>query len=92
MNQEPDPKQDFYRYTHLAAIMQATIYFEANRPFDRDWYEEPTDFTLDELKDDQYPTGLDKNTDNAVAEMKEALIAYRKEIKAYMDSFKRPDA
>ncbi len=90
MNQNPDSKQDFYRYTHLAAIMQATIYFEANRPFDRDWYEDPTDFTLDELKEEQYPTGLDKNTDNAVAEMKEALIAYRKEIKAYMDSFKRP--
>jgi hypothetical protein len=92
MNQNPDSKQDFYRYTHLAAIMQATIYFEANRPFDRDWYEDPTDFKLVELKEEQYPTGLDKNTDNAVAEMKEALIAYRKEIKAYMDSFKKPDA
>ncbi len=87
-NQEPDPKQEFYRYTHLAAIMQATIYFEANRPFDRDWYEEPTDFTLDEVKDDQYPDGHDKD----VAKMKEALTAYREEIRAYMKSFKRSDA
>ena len=88
LNQEPDPKQEFYRYTHLAAIMQATIYFEANRPFDRDWYEEPTDFTLDEVKDDEYPSGHDKD----IAKMKEALIAYRQEIRAYMDSFKRPGA
>lgn len=84
-NQEPDSKQEFYRYTHLAAIMQATIYFEANRPFDRDWYEEPTDFTLDEVKDEQYPTGHDQD----IMKMKEALTAYREEIRAYMDSFKR---
>jgi len=88
LNHVPDPEQDFYRYTHLAAIMQATIYFEANRPFDRDWYEEPTDFTLAEVKEDQYPSGHDKD----IAKMKEALIAYREEIRAYMDSFKRPDA
>ncbi|HEY6377035.1 MAG TPA: hypothetical protein VIX90_16060 [Edaphobacter sp.] len=86
--ENPDPKQDFYRYTHLAAIMQATIYFEANRPFDRDWYEEPTDFTLDEVKDEQYPAGHDKD----IEKIKKALTAYRKEIKAYMDSFERPVA
>jgi len=87
-NQEPDPKQDFYRYTHLAAIMQATIYFEANRPFDRDWYEQPTDFTLQGIPDDKFPAGHDRD----VAKMKGALIAYRKEIRAYMNSFKRPGA
>jgi hypothetical protein len=85
--QEPDPKQSFYRYTHLAAIMQATIYFEANRPFDRDWYEQPTDFTLEGIPDGKYPTGHDRD----IAKIKGALISYRREIKAYMDSFKRPD-
>jgi hypothetical protein len=83
LNQEPDPKRDFYRYTHLAAIMQATIYFEANRPFDRDWYEEPPDFILDEVKDEQYPTGHDED----IVKIKEALTAYRQEIRTYIDSF-----
>jgi hypothetical protein len=93
-NQEPDLKRNFYRFTHLAAIMQATIYFEANRPFDRDWYEEPTDFTLDEVKDEQYPTGYydpaGYDYDKDIKKIKEALASYRTEIKAYMDSFQRP--
>jgi hypothetical protein len=87
-HQEPDPKQNFYRYTCLMEIMQATIYFEANRPFDQDWYEEPTNFKLREVKDEEFPTDHVED----IAEMKEALIAYRKEIKAYMDSFQRPNA
>jgi len=37
-NRTTEPGRGFIRYKDLIDIMEAAVYFEANRPFDRDWY------------------------------------------------------
>jgi hypothetical protein len=89
-NMNPDATRNFYTHTHLAEIMQWTMYFEANRPFDRDWYEVATDFKLKAAADYVYPAGPICDAD--VAELKETMTAYREEVRSYLESLEIPNA
>jgi hypothetical protein len=84
----PDAKRNFYSHTDLTVIMQKTMYFEANRPFDRDWYEVATKFDLEEPAKYKFPEG--PICDDDVKELKKDLTSYLEEVRSYLDSFKGP--
>jgi hypothetical protein len=88
-NASADAKRNFYSHTDLTIIMQKTMYFEANRPFDRDWYEAATTFDLEEADKYKYPEG--SICDDDVVKLKKDLTAYLKEVRSYIDSLPKSD-
>ena len=84
--------EGFYRFTDFAVIMQVALYFEANRPFDLDWYGTPTEFNTKSLDECKFPA-LPAPGVLEVEKIREAienlekveLPAYREEVKEYLE-------
>lgn len=91
-NIEPED-QRFYRYTTFTVIMQVALYFEANRPFDRDWYGTPTEFDLTKLATPKYPTppAAAPGVKEFIERLGREIPAYQREIEQYMKTLPKLD-
>lgn len=105
-NKLGDPDREFYRYTDLARIMQETLYFESNRPFDKDWYEIAAEFDMKAADDgtgsdpDAYKFPLPPTTDDAetqakklkrIEQLKKTLTSYTQEVNEYLTTLPKLD-
>ncbi|WP_157466437.1 hypothetical protein [Edaphobacter aggregans] len=97
MEPNEEPGRSFYCYTDLVVIMQLAVYFEANRPFDRDWYEVTAEFKMKPSGEYQYPQPA--ATDSAAErqakikrneDLKSAVTSYEAEVRAYLTSLPKP--
>ncbi len=86
-------EEQFYRYTSFSVIMQGTLYFEANRPFDRDWYGTPTEFDLTKLEGQDYPTAPANapGIKDFIDRLKREIPSYKKEIEEYFKTLPKLD-
>ena len=73
---------DFGKHIQLLIIMKETLYFEANRPFDRYWYTEKPVFHLTAVNEDQIPN----EPASVVAPLCESLRVYIADTQAYVTS------
>jgi|GEM_PF-6369357 len=89
-----EPGRSFSHYGHLVKIMEIAVYFEANRPFDRDWYGTAANFDLESADKYHFPSPaavdskeVKESKQGRIDKLKEAITTYRAEVMAYLDSF-----
>jgi hypothetical protein len=97
-NRTTEPGRSFYCYTDLVEIMQLAVYFEANRPFDRDWYETAAEFTMKPPSKYQYPEPAAGDSDeekkkklNRNESLKRWVRLYEAEVRAYLATLPKPE-
>jgi len=98
-NRASEQGRDFYSYTDLIVIMQLSVYFEANRPFDRDWYEVAADFEMKPAEEYVYPTPAATDADeekkkklDRIQRLKKAVTSYKSEVTAYLASLPKAES
>ncbi len=98
-NRAPEQGRDFYSYTDLVVIMQLSVYFEANRPFDRDWYEVAAEFEMKPAEEYVYPSPAATDNDeekkkklDRVQRLKKAVNSYKSEVTAYLASLPKAES
>jgi len=98
-NRATEPGRNFYSYTDLVVIMQLSVYFEANRPFDRDWYEVAAEFEMKPAEEYVYPSPAATDSDeekkkklDRIQRLKKAVNSYKAEVTAYLASLPKAEA
>jgi hypothetical protein len=93
-----EPGRGFDQYVNLVELMQLAVYFEANRPFDRDWYEVGAEFNMKAADQYSYPSPAASDSEKTKAtklqridDLKKAVTAYKAEVTAYLASLPRPE-
>jgi hypothetical protein len=98
-NRATEPGRNFYSYTDLVVIMQLSVYFEANRPFDRDWYEVAAEFEMKRAEEYMYPSPAATDSDeekkkkqDRLERLKKAVNSYKSEVTAYLASLPKAES